>query len=294
MITNEWIDPTIKDKLNIQNIVALYQVSKVFNLPSLRESTFSFIQRCFTMVVETKNFLELEYNFVSDILVSSGLLITTEVEVFNAANEWLGHDIKERSEFAEDLLIKVRLPLLPDHTLRHLLNSSSPITNNIDNRAIVKNILQEKYNFPTKSRVYYTNRYCNHSKFNILVCKGQIVCDFEVPPRNVTQFHANNFKNVSVLPLILARSYCEEVCLKGIIYLFGGHDNNNGNLNLSVEKYSAETEIRNKVINDKLEGYSYSACEFMNFIFIIGGHYYRYDTWNDTNSCLRFNTKNNN
>ena len=294
MITNEWIDKITNHKINIQNVVVVYQFAKRFNLPSLLKSTFSFIEHCFTMVVKTKNFLELDYNIVSNILAASGLLITTEVEVFNAANKWLSHNTKERSTFAKDLLIKVRLLLLSDHTLKHLLNSSSPITNNIDNRAKVKNILQRNYNFLTKSRVYYTNRYCNHSKFNILVCKGQIVCDFEVPPRNVTQFHANNFKNVSVLPLILARSYCEEVCLKGIIYLFGSHDNNNGNLNLFVEKYSAATEIRNKVINDKLEGYSYSACEFMNFIFIIGGHYYRYDTWNDTNSCLRFNTKNNN
>ena len=83
----------LKDKLQIINAVSVYHFSNLFNLPSLKNLTLSYIERCFTIVSDNKSFLELDYNFIYKILASSKLLITSEIEVFKVAKRWLNHNI---------------------------------------------------------------------------------------------------------------------------------------------------------------------------------------------------------
>ena len=74
------------------------------------------------MVVETQNFLHLNFKLVEKILASSELNIHSEVEVFNAAITWLKHNSEERSKYAKQLLLKVRIPLLSEHALEYVLS----------------------------------------------------------------------------------------------------------------------------------------------------------------------------
>ena len=75
----------LKDKLKIINAVSVHQFSNLFNLSSLQNSTLSYIERCFTILSDNKSFLELEHNLIFEILASSELLITSEIEVFKVA-----------------------------------------------------------------------------------------------------------------------------------------------------------------------------------------------------------------
>ena len=292
MITDELIEMAIKDKLNIKNIVAFYQIGKVFNLPDLYKSTFSYIVRCFTMVVERNNFLYLDYNCISKILASSELLITSEVEVFNAANLWLNYDIKERCKLAKNLLLKVRLPLLSDNALRNLLYKPSLFTKIYESRSILENCLNDKtIIFQTKSSIYYTNRYCNQTNFDVLVCGGRsriYGCD---SVKKVIVDDANNFQTCKALPSMIEGRYsCNAVCLNGEIYVFGGRSAYH-EWNLSVEKYSPDTKswIRRTNMPDNRE--SFSVCAFMDKVFIIGGFCRDDGRSTDTTSCLQFDTK---
>ena len=74
-------------KLNIQNVLNYYQLSKLFNVSHLEKGALTYIERCFTMLVDTQHFLELDYTAVSKILASSGVLITSELEVYKSANK---------------------------------------------------------------------------------------------------------------------------------------------------------------------------------------------------------------
>ena len=80
------------------------------------------------MLAETNNFIELDFFTVSKILTSSELNITSELEVFYAADKWLTYNITNHSRFAKSLLQKVRLPLLSYHALHYLLNRTSSFT----------------------------------------------------------------------------------------------------------------------------------------------------------------------
>ena len=113
------------------------------------------------MVIETKNFLHLDFSTVAKILDNSELDIHSEVEIFNAANIWLNHNIEERSKYAKQLLLKVRLPLLSEPALEYILDNVLSLYKNRDWVNMLKTVLVNKsINSQNNSHNYYTNRYC--------------------------------------------------------------------------------------------------------------------------------------
>ena len=174
----------IKDKLNVQNISTYLAVSTTFNTRKLVKVTSDYIQRCFTMVVETDNFLELDFEHVERILSSSKLSISSEMEIYNAANLWLSHKNCERNKHAKALFLSVRFPLLSEAVTESLLgerqglNNYSSFHKNSDCRALINKVLDNKKEFYKNNSVsYYTNRYCCSSKFSILICGGRYYKD---------------------------------------------------------------------------------------------------------------------
>ena len=66
----------------------------------------------FLNIAETYNFLQLEVNLLEDILSRSNLLVTTEIEVYQAADKWINYNLTERQKSSKRLLHKIRLTLL--------------------------------------------------------------------------------------------------------------------------------------------------------------------------------------
>ena len=116
----------------------MYQFFEIINFYSLAETTFSFIERCFTIVAETKYFNELNFNLVAKILGGSQLHTTSELEIANTANNWISYNTKERPKFSKDLLLNVRLPLLSSHALKYLSDEPSSFTEIEECSAILK------------------------------------------------------------------------------------------------------------------------------------------------------------
>ena len=195
------ISQYVDDKITFQNVSTFYQLAKLNKLTSLAELTFSYIERCFSIVAETQNFLEIEFNFIGKILKSSELSVRSELEVLNAATSWLKHNSNERSKFAKQLLLTVRLPLLSDHALDYILNSVPAYNENIECVDILKQISNDKETcFQNKSSNHYTSRYCNNNKFNILLCGGS--GDECKTVSNVKQIDGKDLNNVKVHSLM--------------------------------------------------------------------------------------------
>ena len=271
----------IKEKLQIQNVAPFYQVAKIFNLTTVHRETFSCIKFCFTMLVDTPNFLELDFTNLSKILRSSELSLTSEREVYHAAENWLKHNFEERRKFAVQLLLTVRLPLLSEHTLKYLTDNSSSFSEIDECKAILTDASSDKDNHnKNNASVCHTSRYCNQDMYSILVCGGVDATDTAVS--NVKQLNATNLDCVSVLsPMVENRRDSVAVCLKGEVYLFGGRAADHG-LIRTVDKYSPATNEWVKVADMPGEVYRYRvyfdvrqyfcACAFMDKIFIIGGY----------------------
>ena len=105
----------MKGEVTIKNVNTFYSVAKTHNLFVVAELSTRFIERCFPMLTEIENFSQLDFNCVMKIVSSSELNIHSEVEIFDAVNTWLKHNSEERSKYAKQLLLKVRLPLLSEH-----------------------------------------------------------------------------------------------------------------------------------------------------------------------------------
>ena len=275
----------IENKLNTQTVLTFHQLEKLFELPSLLKTTLSHIEHYFATIADTENFLELDFFRVLKILRSSELLITSEIEVYDAANKWLNYNIEKRRKFAKKLLLTVRFPLLSDGTLNYLLDRSSSFIEMKDCYKLLQEISEKKgVVFHNNSSIYYKTRYCNQQMFDILVCGGRDRKDISVS--NIKQVDVNNF-NVNVLPSMIEKRYVfEVVCVNGAIYVFGGIGDGYNWIN-SVEKYSPSTMTWNKVADMYDDRMGHCVCAFMDKIFVIGGNFF--GTASD--SCLQFNTK---
>merc|ERR1712240_202366 len=129
-IKQRLLPKSLTKKTSYENVSTIYEIAHFYNLPNLFNALFSYIERLFTVVSETNNFLQLNFAVIAKILSSSSLHITSEMEVFQALNYWLSHNYEERRVFASDLLLKVRLHLIPKNSLKCLLSESSSLTKN--------------------------------------------------------------------------------------------------------------------------------------------------------------------
>ena len=59
-----------KKKITSKSILSLYQIASIYELSSLAKQTFKSIERCFTTLAETSDFLESDYTAVANILYS--------------------------------------------------------------------------------------------------------------------------------------------------------------------------------------------------------------------------------
>ena len=235
IIENE-IVKRINKQINCENVTTYYQLARLFNLQKFAGKNFSLIERCFTKVVKTGNFLELDFSYVKIILGSSELDVTSELQVMIAANRWLNYDFDKRSQFAKDIFLAVRLPLLTDSEIRKSFeafakNSCLFVSRKTEEcQLAVDDLIQSKKDY-FKNRPLSTHkaRYCNQDKFDIVVCGGlpdkirnQSENDYRI--LKVDGENVNNTEHLTQFPnLVSFRAV--NVCCE--FYLLAGNRSNN-------------------------------------------------------------------
>ena len=263
---------------NVEPISRFYQLTKLknfFNFPNLAKlMKLNYRKRWFTMFVETDCFLKLNYARVVELLSSSHLQVTSEIEVFDAAESWIKHNTEERSKHAKDLLLQIRFPLLPHRALKFILNSFSSFQNLKEFRPMLTDALKYKNRCLQISRNQLTDKYCFQNFSSLLVCGGRIGAFYEIDQESL--------RCVKQPVLTSRKSYCDKaVCVKGEVYIFDSKQCTG-----SIEKYSPVSNSCKEVanLNDVSEGHSYfSVCTLMGKIYLIGGY-----TFTNLNTCLEF------
>ena len=225
----------IKHSLNytcvsrFSRLVLLQNISK---LPSLNLFKKMYLERWFTAFVETECFLRLDYASVHKLLSSSKLRITSEVQVFNAADAWVRYDIETRKQYAKTLLLQVRFPLLSDSAISHLLSKNSSFKLIDICCSIGIEFLSKKIKFLHNSENFYTNRYCTQSisTSNLLINENSVFYKsniysfynkYNLSYINITEaasiekysFASNKFEKVAVLPNSLEQHTYFSLCV---------------------------------------------------------------------------------
>ena len=280
----------IKAKINVQNSATHYQISSIFRTPKLVEVTSDYIQRCFTMVAKTDKFLQLDFQFVNKLLSSSDLNVSSEEEVFHAADRWLSCGRFDRSKFVKDVFFKIRFPLLFDNSLKSVLEkprglrNSSSFHKNDECLVFINNILENKEDFyKDKSSSYYINRYCNSSMFNILFCGGTVERCFE----SIHLTEGNNIQTSKLFAKMTEKKYHVAACVNGDLYIIGNRVDENRKSVLLLEKYSTANSTWNILFNVNEDRLYFCVCSLIDRVFVIGGFFD--DVPELTNSCIEFN-----
>ena len=293
LLQNEELDIEIckclKDKITVQNVMAYYCIADTLKLFYLSKTAFSYIQRCFTMVTDTKLFLKLDFRLVAKILSSSQLVITSELEIFKAGQIWINYGSEERSCYAKDILLKVRFPLLSKNELDYM--KKLPFNKTKDSSTLIDHILKQKeHYFKTKLPAYFAHRYCTQNNFNVLLCYG---CDWkpqefpddmteaeiedttaiDILDTDITQINVENLNDTKVIGSMAKneRFYNSSVFCKGELYFFFCCDDK-GECFSTVEKYSLLKNTSEVVSNVRIDRYNHCVCNFMDEIYIIGGN----------------------
>ena len=272
---NTKVSEHIKKKLSVQSVILFYQLAVMFNLGAICKITKSYIESFFATIIESKNFLELEFVFLAKLLSSSCLNIESEIEIFMVSDKWLSYKTEGRCKFAEELLSKIRFPLLFDSELKYINSYPSSFSKNKDCIAILNNVLNKKeYFLKKKSSLLFKQRSSSQNNYNILVCGGlkyfRDTKSFEAL-KNVTKVDSNNFEIVENLTsMTSARLYVKAVCLKGNLYILDSKDSNETRVKY-IEKYSILDNCWSILTNMYDDRICYSICSFLNKIYLVGG-----------------------
>ena len=290
------ITEQVKARINFENVSTYHQLTSYFNNATLLNFTSDYIQRGFTMVAKTENFLQLEFNLIDKLLSSSELHISSELEVFHAANDWLCCDDFDRSQYAEKTFLKIRFPLLSYDATKSVLQKprgsqkSSFFHENDDSIMLIVKVLHNKQQFyKTRSSSYYTNRYCNSEKFSIFV--GEDI-ESDVSGTYLHQIEENNLQTSKLYTQLPKWMVCNVICLKGELYAFCYYDDKARRTRLrSFINYSPLRNTWENLDNYSNENISYyCACSFIDSIFVLGGGYdLDDDFFTITSSCFEFN-----
>ena len=279
----------------MKNCLVTHHSSNIFKLSYSSKVSMNLIERFFPIIADSDNFLELDFDYIRKILSSNGLNIDSELQVFNAADSWLSHDMTERGIYAKHLLSKVRLPLLSTPALKQILDRVSSKYYECSN--IIETVLVRKEQLhPFSCNI--KSRYCNQTNFLILVCGGRIA-NTRIPMSDVKLLNANNLSEVENLShMNEARCYSGAVCVKGEIYVFGGIVYNRkkplgDEISIqSVEKYSPKSNTWKYLSNMIDDRRHFSICSLMDNVYIIGGLIGHVgDGGHELATCLEFSTK---
>ena len=257
-------------RVSSNNAVVLFAFSSF--CPNLSEACRLCIERCFPKIADSCDFQHLDFSLVMRILSSDGLNIDTELEVVEAVIAWISLS-EGRQRHATDLLTKVRLHLLSPAALNSVLKNTRI---KIDG-CVVRQILNRNKNL--------TGRYCSQNNFDIACAGGKNIKDNQASDARII-LQASCHSTVLPRTSKKLRAFPQVVCIKGEIYVIGGFKNiRKERVVMSVVKFAANAWEKVSRLPDRR--CDFSACSFMDSIYVVGGNIKK----KDTDRFFEFNSK---
>ena len=162
----------IKPFINKKNIFAFLRLSTVSSQRNLRKYLLSLIKHSFVSLSKTIEFNAIDYTFLTFIIQSSDLNVSSEIEVFEAVVSWIQYDEKSRKKFMCDLLKVVRLPLLSPEVLEHVIKKNPFCYNCPKCCEHIDFIQNDKRNKSSLKSVQSQNRCCGNEYVSFMFING--------------------------------------------------------------------------------------------------------------------------
>ncbi|XP_071856065.1 actin-binding protein IPP [Bombus fervidus] len=134
----------LKQQLHYSNALGIYRFAEAHNRLDLLETALRFIQVNFPQVSQEEEFLDLPKEHLVHFLSSDYIHIDTEFQVFQAAYNWIVHDIPARRCYVFEILSHIRLRLCSLARLERVILECKDASLIVALRSIQKDLVSNK------------------------------------------------------------------------------------------------------------------------------------------------------
>ncbi|CAF0764574.1 unnamed protein product [Adineta ricciae] len=112
----------LRDQFHASNCVGLFLYGKQYQCPPLTEAALHYIFEHFEDVVRHEEFLTLSFSDVYSIIKDDKVKVKCESIIYNAAMQWVRHDVTNRRAELSEILPCIRLQFLDPLFLKDVIN----------------------------------------------------------------------------------------------------------------------------------------------------------------------------
>ena len=300
----------IYDKLSLKNYYFYYELTKLYHMKSLKMTLCNFLLQQYLLKEDTLTFYKLNYQDLLAIFSSSQLSLSSELELFNAAVDWINYKKNERSKHMHKLLRLIRLPLLSDEILINVIKNHKLCKDCRKCKVVVDNAIESKTSCNSKaSKLQFRNRYYScQFEAKKFVCIGGEDRDYNkdicVQTCSEYEFDETSLEQVGTTSEMLKqRNWCRAAVIGKKIYCFGGKycafSKNLKSCEVYCRKNNSWSPIAPLPGIDDYLFFDYRVCAFMNKVYAFGDLFFgswvydpARDEWEKISSMNkpRFNT----
>lgn len=104
----------LQARIDLTNCLSIFYLSSMYHCINLKVKTKEFIEKYFNLIIEDEDFLQIDFEYLQEILASDELNIDKEETVFQFIIKWVNYYYESRVHLLEDLLWVTRLGLISD------------------------------------------------------------------------------------------------------------------------------------------------------------------------------------
>ncbi|KAJ6632845.1 Kelch-like protein diablo [Pseudolycoriella hygida] len=257
----------LKGQMDPSTSLGIANLAEYLDLKDLYKSAMEFTYENFAAVSKYDEFLLLDIQMLSNLLLRNDLVVRAEDDVFRAMLAWIRYDVEDRSKFTNDLLKMIRLTHLNIASTIDDLKNLSPTVENKDlliDALICQLVPQrrreiENYGVSTKSRKYTD--------------EGKIIAignrNFLTEKTAIEIFHPGDKKWMVVRTFNKRLNFAATI-MNNKLVIAGGQGTNGEILN-SVLMYDLKTFELAKLPPMIERRFSFEVCFLDGYLYAVGG-----------------------
>lgn len=262
-------------ELDPSNCIGIFLFAESHSCDELKSSALEYLQRNFISASNQEEYLSIDKDNLLRLIESENLKVHTESNVFEAAMDWILHDLSQRREFLGQILKRIRLPLLSENYLKHYIDKCK----NESLKRMLANISHSYRGYQmlgvNTQRNYNQPRRASRKQFYIIGGYSRDVggrwsdrSSLSTCEKFDSFTHSCN--NACITAFETPRCNLGVTSLNGLVYTMGGEDDS---LLLfdSTECYDPSLNTWSTVASLNAPRVGFGACVVDNCIYVIGG-----------------------
>ena len=173
----------LEKKVTPENCLYNYYFADKYQCTDLKESSCEVIQKRFSIVMETDDFLNLDVKQVMEWVASDDVVVRAEEQIFHGIVKWVSHNKSEREKDFPELLRQVRLMSISRDFLCNSLVKEELVTANIECTKLVWGSLGSIFGSSGNSCIKLPRKCLEVHQDGVFVCGGKIALCY-LPHKN--------------------------------------------------------------------------------------------------------------